>query len=178
MPTTVAGVNAYFWISDFAPSSDFRKELFAPIKAEKISVRARRAGPMALLSMIFVHNEVFEADLKAIGLDVRISLTAEKSSFGERICNLASARSNGFTFVGAGTGATAISVAPSVASRNCWPDCAIAPSTQSPTRPSIAMNPAATGNCNNPRTRTPPLAGYSAGLHGPISSPRARQSIQ
>src|SRR5262249_62083693 len=98
--------------------------------------------PMALLFMISLHNEAVEADLKAIGLDVRTSLTAEKSSFGERVCNFASARSNSLTFVGGGTGAAAISVAPSGASRNCGTDCAIAPSTQSPTRLSIAINTA------------------------------------
>ena len=58
---------AYFWISDFAlTASDFLKELYAVIKAERTSKRARLIGSMALL---------------VIGLDVGILLIAEESAF-------------------------------------------------------------------------------------------------
>jgi hypothetical protein len=58
-------------LSDFAlTASDFLKELYAAIKAESTSKRARLTGPMALL---------------VIGLNVRILLIAEGAPFDKYV---------------------------------------------------------------------------------------------
>ena len=100
-----------------------------------------------------------------IGLDKGILLISEdllelflqqpkkvQKYFGKRVSEpaLETASPDDSRLVATGAGSATMSVGPSVATNTCGADCAVAPSAQSPTRHSIAMNRVATRDWNGP----------------------------